>query len=346
MAVAALDKKAMAKNLLLVKTALKRASKKGVRVGFAFAPGKDKASHILMIDPRKNAKAVMAELVKAHKDHKQVCCGTATVIIENGKKTVSIIYVKKLAGAERKMMEALKVMGLRYAVALETEDELEDIKEAAEELEEAVDEVLDDEDDAEADDDDEASADDEETDESAEGASDSEDDRREDDRGDTDDAHDQAVAAEDEAPAPAAAAPPPPAAAKLAAIGAAPQIWTQTRSVMSKSIDQLSEAIRREYASESPEILADIEKGMAKMSEVTARFDHRLAEAMERAHKAQDEAARKAELARAKAILAEHIKYVQSEPLIAHIDANPFGVQTNLKKVLTASLTHMAKVVS
>src|SRR5690348_3808535 len=101
-AAAAVDKKAMAKNLLLVKTALKRASKKGVRVGFAFAPGKDKASHILMIDPRKNARAVMSELLKAHKDHKQVCCGTATV--DNSTKTVSIIYVKKLAGAERKMM--------------------------------------------------------------------------------------------------------------------------------------------------------------------------------------------------------------------------------------------------
>jgi predicted transcriptional regulator YdeE len=340
-AAAAVDKKAMAKNLLLVKTALKRASKKGVRVGFAFAPGKDKASHILMIDPRKNAKAVMAELVKAHKDRKQLCCGTATVILENGKKTVSVVYVKKLAGAERKMMEALKVMGLRYAVELETEEELEDIAEAAEELEE---EIVDEADDQEADDSAADSEDDEDTeDEHAEGASDSDD-----ERGDADDERGDDQDARDEESQPAAA---PPAAAatstaKLAAMGAAPQIWTQTRTVMSKSIDQLTDAIRKEYASESPEILADIEKGMAKMSEVTARFDHRLAEAIERAHKAQDEAARKAELAKAKAILAEHIKYVQSEPMIAHIDANPFGVQTNLKKVLTASLTHMAKVVS
>ena len=98
MAVATVDpKKAKAKNLALVKTALKRASKKGVRVGFAFAPGKDKRDHILMIDPRKNAKAVMTELAKAHKDRRQLCCGTATVIDENGKKTLSIIYVKKLA---------------------------------------------------------------------------------------------------------------------------------------------------------------------------------------------------------------------------------------------------------
>jgi hypothetical protein len=31
--------------------------------------------------------------------------------------------------------------------------------------------------------------------------------------------------------------------------------------------------------------------------------------------------------------------------LIEHIDANPFGVKTNLKAVLTNSLTHMAKAI-
>jgi hypothetical protein len=29
--------------------------------------------------------------------------------------------------------------------------------------------------------------------------------------------------------------------------------------------------------------------------------------------------------------------------MIAHIDANPFGLQTNLKKILSDSLTHMAQ---
>jgi len=32
--------------------------------------------------------------------------------------------------------------------------------------------------------------------------------------------------------------------------------------------------------------------------------------------------------------------------LIAHIDKNPFGVETNLKKVLTDSLTHMAQSIA
>ena len=49
------------------------------------------------------------------------------------------------------------------------------------------------------------------------------------------------------------------------------------------------------------------------------------------------------ELGVAKAILAEYIKYVKSEPLIEHIDANPFGVKTGLKAALAGSLTHLAQ---
>jgi hypothetical protein len=353
---AALDPKKAKANIALAKVALRKAATpskdgKGIRVGFAFAPGKDKTEHILVIDPRKRAQALMAEIVKQHKDRKQLSCGTATVVKEGGKLVLSIKYVKKLAGAERKMQEALRGMTLQYLVRLESEEEEEDIAEQA--ADDAAD-ALEDEERGASDDDDagEAAAsgggaDDEENaaPSARAGADDDEEDEEEDEDEDEEEEDDEEEAA---APSSASApgAKPAPPAAKLAALGAAPQVWTQTRSVMSKSLDQLSDAIRKEYASEPPEVLADIEKGMAKMSQVTARFDHRLAEAMEKAHKAKDEAARKAELAKAKAILTEHIKYVQSEPMIAHIDANPFGVQTNLKKVLTASLTHMAKVIS
>ena len=50
-----------------------------------------------------------------------------------------------------------------------------------------------------------------------------------------------------------------------------------------------------------------------------------------------------AELQNAKVILADYIRYVKTEPLVGHIDANPFGVDTKLRHVLTESLTHMAK---
>jgi hypothetical protein len=36
---------------------------------------------------------------------------------------------------------------------------------------------------------------------------------------------------------------------------------------------------------------------------------------------------------------------VKSEPLIAHIEKNPFGVDTQVKKVLIDALTHMAQAI-
>ena len=73
------------------------------------------------------------------------------------------------------------------------------------------------------------------------------------------------------------------------------------------------------------------------------KLDDKLAHSLAKAHAAKDPAARAAELKTSKVILADYIKYVKSETMIAHIDSNPFGVQTNLKKVLTDSLMHMAQ---
>lgn len=345
----ALDPKKAKANLAIVKMALRKAALKGrdgntLRVGFAFAPGKDKNDHLLFVDPRKTARQLLAEIQKAHKDRKALCCGTATVIKEGGKNTLSIIYVKKLPGAERKMQEALKAMTLQYLVKLEKEDEDEDVAEIAEEAAEAIEEALGGEDEDAGDEGRSAGREDEDDEEhgvrqqgKAARADDEEDDEDEDE--DEDEETESAASAKAPSPSPAAAA-------KVAQLGAAPQVWHQTRGVVSKSIDNLRSAIKQEYADQAPELLAEIEKNMAQFNRITERLDHRLAEALERAHKAKDEAARRAELVKAKAIVAEHIKYIQSEPLIAHIDANPFGVQTNVKKVLTASLTHMAKVIS
>jgi hypothetical protein len=341
-------------NIAFAKMALKKAEVKdkdgnGVRVGFAFSPGKDKNDHIFLINPRKKGQALMAEIRKGHPDRKVLCCGHATVVKDGGKKTMSIVYVKKLGGAERKMQEALKAMSLMYRVQLEKEDEAEDIAEDVTALEEAVEDEAGDQGDApteDADDDDDrrpaAGGDDKD----AETAGDDED--EDDDEGDEDET--ETADADEEADAPTAAVAskgaPPAAAAKLAALGAAPKVWHQTRGVMAKSIENLRAAIKKEYASEAPELNAEIDKGMAQMDRIMARLDHQLAEQMDKAHKAKDEATRKAELAKAHNILKEHIKYVQSEPLIAHIDANPFGVQTNLKKTLMMSFTHVAKVIS
>jgi len=50
-------------------------------------------------------------------------------------------------------------------------------------------------------------------------------------------------------------------------------------------------------------------------------------------------------LQESKGILAEYIRYVGSEPLIAHLDSNPFGVKTELKATLSKSLTQLARTI-
>src|SRR5262245_15377703 len=122
----------------------------------------------------------------------------------------------------------------------------------------------------------------------------------------------------------------------------APEVWHGTRSILDGSIKQLKQAIRDQFAGEGPELLAGIEKTVAKLDVILDKLDHRLAESLAKAHSVQDPTARQAELKNSKTIVADYIRYVKSEPLIAHIDANPLGIKTDLKKVLTDSLKHMA----
>ena len=50
-------------------------------------------------------------------------------------------------------------------------------------------------------------------------------------------------------------------------------------------------------------------------------------------------------LKNAKAILTQYIGYVKSEPLVAHMDQNPFGVKTDLRALLAGGLTDAAKAI-
>jgi hypothetical protein len=65
---------------------------------------------------------------------------------------------------------------------------------------------------------------------------------------------------------------------------------------------------------------------------------------MAKADAAKDDAARRMELKKAKGILAEYINHVKSEPLIAHVDSNPW-VKINLRKTLVDTITHMAQAI-
>src|ERR1700732_5089986 len=118
---AGLDPKKASANIGFVKTALVLAAQKpkpgmpANQVGFAFAPGKDKPDHILMIDARKKGPALLSEILKVDKTRKGVVCGTATVT-KDGKATLWVKYLKGTPGAESKMAQALSFMGLQYAV--------------------------------------------------------------------------------------------------------------------------------------------------------------------------------------------------------------------------------------
>jgi hypothetical protein len=146
-------------------------------------------------------------------------------------------------------------------------------------------------------------------------------------------------------PAPAAAQPSPPAAEASPALVAAPAVWEGTMNNVLAGIGKLKDTIRGEFKGEPPEVVSDIERNLQRLDQITNRFDSRLSDVFKQAQAAKDDAARKVELGKARALLAEHIKYVASEPLIALIDENPFGPSPNLKKTLVASLTQLASAV-
>jgi hypothetical protein len=129
------------------------------------------------------------------------------------------------------------------------------------------------------------------------------------------------------------------------ALDRAPQVWHQMRGFIDAKVKQLKTAIRREFAGEGDDLLAEIEQNLGKLDRILDNLDHKLADSLAKAHAATNPVARKSELGHSKIILANYIKYVKAEPLIAHIDSNPFGVKPELKRTLVANLTHMAQAI-
>lgn len=92
-----------------------------------------------------------------------------------------------------------------------------------------------------------------------------------------------------------------------------------------------------------PGVLTEIQNGLRQLDAVLDTIDHELADLMTLASVTSEESTQAAKIARAKAVLAEHIRYIKSESLITHIDQNPFGVPTNLRALLVSALTDAAK---
>jgi hypothetical protein len=146
-------------------------------------------------------------------------------------------------------------------------------------------------------------------------------------------------------PLPPPQAPPQPVAPpKLgkAELAKAPTVWRNMQDIVEKNLEEVKKAVKGHYAHEHPDLVKQIHEGLQKLDGITDKLDQRIAETLAKAHAAKDEAVRKAELKNAKIILAGYIQYVKSEPLIAHVDKNPW-VKIDLKKTLIDTITHMAQ---
>ena len=146
----------------------------------------------------------------------------------------------------------------------------------------------------------------------------------------------------------APAAPPTPSGAEShpVRLAKASTAWHGTRSIVDGKCTELKQAIRSHYGKSHPQVIKEIEKNMHKIDAIVDRLDHKLALSLKKASDAPTDGARQAELRVARGILNEYIRYVKAEPLIAHIDHNPFGVQCNLRQVLAASLTQMSQTIT
>jgi hypothetical protein len=352
--------KARKENAAMIKVALKKAAAKDGDgnpkwVGFAFSPGDKPDDHILMISPRKKGPALSKDLLKAAAKDKsrsgspKVGFGMATVGKSGGKMVVWIEYIKKLAGAERKMNEALKLMHLPFIVKLREEAEEGEAPPAppapGDEEEDETEE--DGADEGATGDDKAASTGDEDDEDSAGGDAAPEEDEEEEEPEGEDEASAPSAPAQPAAAAQPAASPAPSAPqAASTPFKAGADTWGKTRSFMSANVAKFKAAVEKEYQNEPPALQAQIKQALGKLDATLEKFDGRLEASLHKAHEAKDDAARKAELANSKKIIADYLKHMASDPLIGHLDKNPFGVDMNLKLVLTKSLTQLAKTVS
>jgi hypothetical protein len=152
---------------------------------------------------------------------------------------------------------------------------------------------------------------------------------------------------------PAAAGQPRPAAPAPAAVPKgggsdkllqAADTWLKTIQQANARVATLKQAVQAQCADGPPALSQQLDKGLARLDQVLAKVDRRLADALTKAAKA-DERARAAELKAAKDLVSQYLNAVKNEPLVAHIDRNPFNVTTDLKALLADGLTTAAKAV-
>ena len=125
----------------------------------------------------------------------------------------------------------------------------------------------------------------------------------------------------------------------------AAEAWRKTHRQADERVAALKAAIKAQCAGSPAPLLQGLDQGLAKLDGVLGTVDGRLADALDRATAMTDDVARQSELRSAKAIVTQYLNHLKAEPLVAHMDTNPFGVRTGLKSMLVKALTQVAKAV-
>jgi hypothetical protein len=140
-------------------------------------------------------------------------------------------------------------------------------------------------------------------------------------------------AADAKAAAPAKAAP---------SLAKAPQVWRGTHDMLAKRIGMLKDSVRKHYGPQGKELLAQIDRQLAQLDAVTDKLDRSLSDALAEVARAPADQRRDA-TARAARQAADYIAWVKKDPLVRHIDGNPFGVPTQIEALVSKSLGEIAK---
>ena len=146
------------------------------------------------------------------------------------------------------------------------------------------------------------------------------------------------VAEEAEPPADAAM----PAARPAPQLAQAPQLWNGTHALLAKRIGLLKDSVRKHYGPQGAQVLAAIDKQLAELDAVTDKLDRSLADALAAVAKAPQDKRREAAAAAARQA-ADYIAWVKKDPIVRHIDGNPFGVPTQIEQTVSKSLGEIAK---
>ena len=119
--------------------------------------------------------------------------------------------------------------------------------------------------------------------------------------------------------------------------------WLAARQKVHGELDKLRTEIRDTFADEDEPTFPDLENRLTGLDAILATLDESLADTLDAALNAgQDEARRSEHHRQAQAQIAEFLAYVDADPLLSAIDANPF-VPVTVHALLQSTLKALSQ---